>query len=118
MEINIRVQMIAAERVDQVREALRDVAVAQVLAHDGTIFGFGLGVVVTVPGARFRLFFNEQLIEQFRDVAAGWPSSVSDARRQLASYFEFYNARRPHSSLGGQTPDTAYFGNSEIKQAA
>ena len=44
--------------------------------------------------------------------------SVSDARRQLASYFEFYNARRPHSSLGGQTPDTAYFGNSEIKQAA
>lgn len=44
--------------------------------------------------------------------------SVSDARQQLASYFEFYNARRPHSSLGGQTPDTAYFSNSEIKQAA
>lgn len=22
----------------------------------------------------------------------------------------FYNARRPHSSLGGLTPDTAYFG--------
>ena len=44
--------------------------------------------------------------------------SVSDARRQLASYFEFYNTRRPHSSLDGQTPDTAYFGNREIKQAA
>ena len=44
--------------------------------------------------------------------------SVSDARQQLARYFEFYNARRPHSSLGGQTPDTAYFGNREIKQAA
>ena len=44
--------------------------------------------------------------------------NVSDARQQLASYFEFYNTRRPHSSLGGQTPDTAYFGNSEIKQAA
>lgn len=44
--------------------------------------------------------------------------SVSDARQQLARYFEFYNARRPHSSLGGQTPDTAYFSNREIKQAA
>ena len=44
--------------------------------------------------------------------------SVSEARQQLAGYFEFYNTRRPHSSLGGQTPDTAYFGNSEIKKAA
>ena len=44
--------------------------------------------------------------------------NVSEARQQIASYFEFYNARRPHSLLGGQTPDTAYFGNSEIKKAA
>ena len=44
--------------------------------------------------------------------------NVSEARQQVASYFEFYNARRPHSSLGGQTPDTAYFDNREIKQAA
>lgn len=42
--------------------------------------------------------------------------SVSEAKQQLASYFEFYNTRRPHSSLSGQTPDTAYFG--EIKKAA
>jgi putative transposase len=44
--------------------------------------------------------------------------SVAEARQQLASYFEFYNTRRPHSSLGGQTPDTAYFGHREIQQAA
>ena len=44
--------------------------------------------------------------------------SVSEARQQLAGYFEFYNTRRPHSSLGGQTPDTAYFGNGERKKAA
>jgi putative transposase len=31
--------------------------------------------------------------------------SVSEARAGLGSYFEFYNARRPHSSLGGMTPD-------------
>ena len=43
--------------------------------------------------------------------------SVSEARQQLSSYFEFYNTRRPHSSLGGQTPDTAYFAHSEKKAA-
>ena len=35
--------------------------------------------------------------------------SVSEARRGLARYLAFYNRRRPHSSLGGQTPDQAYF---------
>jgi putative transposase len=35
--------------------------------------------------------------------------SVSQARHSLSSYIAFYNTRRPHSSLDGQTPDTAYF---------
>ena len=34
--------------------------------------------------------------------------SVSEARRGLDRYVAFYNRRRPHSSLGGQTPDQAY----------
>lgn len=44
--------------------------------------------------------------------------SVTEARQQLASYFTFYNSLRPHSSLGGVTPDTAYFGKLETKIAA
>ena len=44
--------------------------------------------------------------------------SVAEARQQLASYFTFYNSHRPHSSLGGTTPDAAYFGKLEIKNAA
>jgi len=44
--------------------------------------------------------------------------SVDEARRQLTSYFTFYNSRRPHSSLGGTTPDTAYFGRLETQRAA
>ena len=44
--------------------------------------------------------------------------SVEEARRQLTSYFTFYNSGRPHSSLGGTTPDTAYFGRLETQRAA
>ena len=35
--------------------------------------------------------------------------TVSDARASIGKYLNFYNGRRPHSSLGRQTPDTAYF---------
>ena len=35
--------------------------------------------------------------------------SVSVARDSLSRYLAFYNGRRPHSSLDGQTPDQAYF---------
>ncbi|MBI4188972.1 MAG: transposase [Betaproteobacteria bacterium] len=46
MEVDVRVEVIAAEGVDQHREALRDVAVAEVLAHDGTVLGLDLSVIV------------------------------------------------------------------------
>ena len=35
--------------------------------------------------------------------------TVAEARTSLARYFNFYNSRRPHSSLDRQTPDQAYF---------
>ena len=35
--------------------------------------------------------------------------SVSEARRGLGRYLAFYNRGRPHSALGGQTPDQVYF---------
>jgi putative transposase len=44
--------------------------------------------------------------------------SVSEAKQQLASYFAFYNTRRPHSSLGKRTPDMTYFREQLIEQAA
>jgi putative transposase len=44
--------------------------------------------------------------------------NVEEARQQLANYFSFYNVRRPHSSLGGATPDTAYFTKIDTKRAA
>lgn len=36
-------------------------------------------------------------------------ASVSDARASIGRYLAFYNGRRPHQSLGRQTPDQAYF---------
>jgi putative transposase len=44
--------------------------------------------------------------------------SVSEARRSLGRYLAFYNRRRPHSSLGGQTPDQVYFIQPKPIQAA
>jgi len=34
--------------------------------------------------------------------------SVADARASLGRYLDFYNSRRPHSSLGAPTPEQAY----------
>ena len=36
---------------------------------------------------------------------------VSEARQRLGAYLDWYNRRRPHSSLDGRTPDEAYFSN-------
>jgi putative transposase len=35
--------------------------------------------------------------------------SMGDARGHITKYLEFYNARRPHSSLQDRTPDAVYF---------
>jgi putative transposase len=35
--------------------------------------------------------------------------TVSEARAAIGRYLNFYNTRRPHSSLDRQTPDQAYF---------
>jgi putative transposase len=35
--------------------------------------------------------------------------SVADARASIGRYLDFYNTRRPHSSLDRRTPDEAYF---------
>ena len=44
--------------------------------------------------------------------------TVSEVRQALARYFAFYNRRRPHSSLDGLTPDTAYFNQPLLAAAA
>ena len=35
--------------------------------------------------------------------------TVAEARRLIGRYLDFFNSRRPHSSLAARTPDYAYF---------
>ena len=42
--------------------------------------------------------------------------SVGQARASIGRYLDFYNRKRPHSSLDGRTPDRAYFDH--LPQAA
>jgi putative transposase len=44
--------------------------------------------------------------------------SVGEARQSIGRYLDFYNARRPHSSLDGRTPDQAFFARAPAAQAA
>jgi putative transposase len=44
--------------------------------------------------------------------------SVSEARTSIGRYLDFYNRRRPHSSLDRRTPDEAYFDHPSLRAAA
>jgi putative transposase len=44
--------------------------------------------------------------------------TVAQARASLGRYLDFYNAKRPHSSLGARTPDQAYFNPQPLARAA
>jgi putative transposase len=44
--------------------------------------------------------------------------SVAEARASIGRYFDFYNRKRPHSSLDARTPDQAYFDALPLEAAA
>ena len=46
---------------------------------------------------------------KYEDIYLRAYDSVSEVKTGLNRYFNFYNNRRPHSSLDGKTPDQVYF---------
>ncbi len=46
---------------------------------------------------------------KYEDVYLRAYDSVAEARAALGRYLDFYNSKRPHSSLDARTPDNAYF---------
>ena len=64
---------------------------------------------LTVPAWRDNVFV-ERLWRtiKYEEVYLKAYDSVSQARSSIGRYLDFYNGRRPHSSLDGTTPDHAY----------
>ena len=44
--------------------------------------------------------------------------TVAEARTLIGRYLDFYNRKRPHSSLAARTPDHAYFTRTPTAGAA
>ncbi len=83
--------------------------------------GAGIQISMDGKGAWRDNVFVERLWRtiKYEEVYLRAYDSVSAARESLARYLTFYNARRPHSSLDGQTPDRAYLNpSSPIPEAA
>ena len=55
---------------------------------------------------------------KYEDIYLRAYESVSAVRTGLSKYFNFYNSRRPHSSLDGQTPDQVYYNRLSHTEAA
>ncbi|KZY30415.1 integrase [Roseovarius sp. HI0049] len=72
--------------------------------------GAGIRISMDGKGAWRDNVFVERLWRtiKYEEVYLRAYDSVSAARESLGRYLAFYNTRRPHSSLDGQTPDQAY----------
>jgi putative transposase len=55
---------------------------------------------------------------KYEDIYLHAYETLREVKAALASYFSFYNARRPHQNLDYRTPDEMYFGTNEMKKAA
>ena len=86
----------------------------------GLIQGHGLPVSRDGKGRWVDNVWVERLWKsvKYEEVSLHAYESVAHARQGLHRYFQFYNERRPHSSLDGKTPDSVYFDLLPIQQAA
>jgi putative transposase len=80
-------------------------------AFTGALLKNGIAISMDGKGAWRDNVFVERLWRsvKYEEVYLKAYDSVSEARSSLGRYLDFYNSRRPHSSLDGSTPDQAYF---------
>jgi putative transposase len=55
---------------------------------------------------------------KYEEVYLRADDSVAEARASIGRYLDFYNRKRPHSSLDARTPDQAYFDGLPVVAAA
>ena len=89
-------------------------------AFTGVLMREGIAISMDGKGAWRDNVFVERLWRsvKYEEVYLKAYDSVSEARASLGRYLDFYNGRRPHSSLDGRTPDQAYFNTLPIRLAA
>jgi putative transposase len=89
-------------------------------AFTGVLANNDIAISMDGKGAWRDNIFVERLWRsvKYEEVYLHAYDSVSEARASIGSYLDFYNGRRPHSSLDGTTPDKAYFNPLPLRLAA
>jgi putative transposase len=80
-------------------------------AFTGLLLENGIAISMDGRGAWRDNVFVERLWRSVKheEVYLRAYETVAEARRLIGRYLEFFNTKRPHSSLGARTPDDAYF---------
>ena len=80
-------------------------------AFTGLLADNGIAISMDGKGAWRDNVFVERLWRsvKYEEVYLKAYDSVAEARASIGRYLDFYNRKRPHSSLGARTPDQAYF---------
>ena len=89
-------------------------------AFTGLLKEHGIRISMDGKGAWRDNVFVERLWKsvKYEEVYLKAYNTVSEARTSIGKYFEFYNRRRPHSSLDRMTPEQFYFNSLPLTQAA
>jgi len=89
-------------------------------AFTGALVSNGIAISMDGKGAWRDNVFVERLWRsiKYEEVYLRAYNSVGEARASIGHYLDFYNSRRPHSSLDGATPDQAYFTQLPLRLAA
>jgi putative transposase len=80
-------------------------------AFTGLLLKNGIAISMDGRGSWRDNVFVERLWRslKYEEVYLRAYETVAEARRLIGQYLDFFNTKRPHSSLGGRTPDQAYF---------
>ena len=90
------------------------------MAFTGLLKDHGIRISMDGKGAWRDNVFIERLWRsvKYEEVYLHAYDTVSDSRTGIGRYFDLYNRRRPHSSLGRKTPDSVYFSQQSLTLAA
>jgi putative transposase len=89
-------------------------------AFTGVLADNGIAISMDGKGAWRDNVFVERLWRsvKYEEVYLRAYDTAAEARASIGRYLDFYNRRRPHSSLDGTTPDHAYFTPLPLRMAA